>query len=345
MEKDFYSMQNYFFKIFDENYRQFGFFGESVEELLKWQNDTKNRLLKLLGIDKMKKCDFEPKLVESVEFDGYRRDKVVIKTQEDVFMPMFILIPKEKKNVPVIAVHGHASDGKNGLVGIVNDLTREKIEGYNYTYALDLVKRGYTVFCPDLCGSGERREAKQRKESCVLQSSCNDINNAAMSLGISLLGIMVFDLMRLIDYIFENGFEGKEVGCCGFSGGGLCTLWLSALDDRVKCSVVSGYFHGLRDTILDNNLCGCNFVYDMWRYIDICDLGSLIAPRRLLIESGKDDKLNGKRGLENVFEQIIETKKSFNLFGSENLVHRIFDGGHKWYGSAYDFLDDWSWSL
>lgn len=345
MERNFYSMRDYFLKIFDENYRQFGFFGKSDKELLNWQKDTKTKLLKLLGIDKMKKCDMQPKVVESVQFEDYRRDKVVIETQKDVFLPMFVLIPKKSKNIPVIAIHGHASDGKNGLVGIVNDLTRDKIESYNYTYGLDLVKRGYTVFCPDLCGSGERREVRQRKESCVLESSCNDINNAAISLGLSLLGIMVFDLIRVIDYIAELGFDEENVACCGFSGGGLCGLWLSALDDRVKCSVVSGYFHGLRDTILDNNLCGCNFVYDMWRYIDICDLGSLVAPRRLLIESGKSDKLNGVRGLENVFEQIVETKKSFNLLRSGNLVHKIFDGGHKWYGSAYEFLDDWSWSF
>ncbi len=337
-----YSMQNYFLKFFDENSRKFGFFGKTKEELIRWQSDIKLKLLKLMGIDKMIRCDLNPKVIESAEFDGYKREKVVIETQPQVFMPLFILTPDEGKNIPVIAVHGHASDGKNGLVGIINDLTRQKIESYNYTYALDLVKEGYTVFCPDLCGSGERREERQQKESAILESSCNDLNNAAIGLGMSLLGLMVFDLMRLIDYIKEFDFKNDSVACCGFSGGGLCTLCLSALDERVDCAAVSGYFHGFKDTILDNNLCGCNFVYDLWRYIDMCDLGSMIAPRRLLIESGNEDKLNGKRKLNNVFEQIFETEKSYALLESENLVHKVFDGGHKWYGSAYAFLNDWS---
>ena len=80
----------------------------------------------------------------------------------------------------------------------------------------------------------------------------------------------------------------------------------------------------------------------MWRYIDICDLGSMIAPRPLLIESGNEDKLNGKRKLNNVFEQVFETRKAYDLFENQNFVHTIFDGGHKWYGSAYNFLRDWS---
>jgi len=335
-------MQNYFLKFFDENSRKFGFFGKTKEELINWQKDIKSKLIKILGIDKMTRCELNPKIIESVKFDGYKRDKVVIETQPLVFMPLFILTPDEGRDIPVIAVHGHASDGKNGLVGIITDFTREKIESYNYTYALDLVKDGYTVFCPDLCGSGERREKRQQKESCILESSCNDLNNAALSLGMSLLGLMVFDLMRLIDYISEFNFKSDNVACCGFSGGGLCTLWLSALDERVACAAVSGYFHGLKDTILDNNLCGCNFVYDLWRYIDMCDLGSMVAPRHLLIESGNEDKLNGKRKLNNVFEQIFETEKSYALLESENLLHKVFDGGHKWYGSAYSFLNNWS---
>lgn len=341
MGTDYYSMSDYFLDCFNENSRKFGFFGNTKEELVLWQNDMRIKLSCLLGIDKMKKAEAEPKLIESEKLDGYTREKIVIQTQPKVFMPMFVLTPDEGKNIPVIALHGHSSDGKNGLVGIINDRTREKIEEYNYTYALDLVKEGYTVFCPDLCGSGERREARQQKDECILESSCSDLNNAALSLGMSLLGIMVFDIMRLVDYIIESGFK-ENIGCCGFSGGGLCAIWTAALDTRIDCTAVSGYFHGLKDTVLDNNLCGCNFVYNMWKYIDICDLGSMVAPRKLLIESGNEDKLNGKRKLNNVFEQVFETRKAYELFESENFEHTIFDGGHKWYGSAYNFFNDWS---
>ena len=74
LETNYYSMREYFLRLFDENYREFGFFGESKEELTLWQKDTRVRLLKLLGFDKMKGCDLNPVVVESEELDGYKRE-------------------------------------------------------------------------------------------------------------------------------------------------------------------------------------------------------------------------------------------------------------------------------
>ena len=36
------------------------------------------------------------------------------------------------------------------------------------------------------------------------------------------------------------------------------TLWLSALDERVRWAIVSGYLYGVRDSLLElNNNCSC----------------------------------------------------------------------------------------
>jgi hypothetical protein len=83
------------------------------------------------------------------------------------------------------------------------------------------------------------------------------------------------------------------------------------MDDRIKCAVVSGYFYGYKDSLLKrSDNCGCNYVPHLWEYIDMCDLGALIAPRPLLIESGTEDDLNGERGIENVLEQVAATRKA-----------------------------------
>ena len=42
-----------------------------------------------------------------------------------------------------------------------------------------------------------------------------------------------WDLMRLIDYVAARGaWSLRELGCVGFSGGGMQTLYLAALDER-----------------------------------------------------------------------------------------------------------------
>lgn len=60
------------------------------------------------------------------------------------------------------------------------------------------------------------------------------------------------------------------------------------------------------------------------------DLGALIAPRPLLIETGDKDPLNGEWGLVNATEQVEITRRAYKLFDAEaRLCHHIFAGGHR----------------
>jgi len=120
----------------------------------------------------------------------------------------------------------------------------------------------------------------------------------------------------------------------GFSGGGMQTLWAAAMDDRIKQAIISGYMYGYRDSLLIlNGNCSCNYVPHLWEYVDMGDLGALIAPRPLAIQSCRDDHLNGHRGLANVTEQVDIIRKAYALFDRHDLpVHDIREGGHCWHG-------------
>ncbi len=341
-----FSLKPFLLEQFDEEYRADGFFGTNVDEFAIWKKTVRKKLAETIGLHKIKTPEPNRQWVKTEHFEGYTREKMILQTKKvdggSTGMPVYILTPHHhKRRMAVIALHGHGSNGKEGLVYTgteemaADSALVQKIVHFNYTYALDLVQRGYTVFCPDLAGAGERREALQQGDEKIGLSSCNDLNNAAISLGLSLQGIIVHDILCLLDEISK---EYEEIACCGFSGGGLSALWCAALDDRIKYTVVSGYFHGFRESILHNNLCGCNFVPQLWRMIDVCDLGSLVAPRPLLIECGSEVKLNGTSGLSNVYPQVQATKAVYDLFGSENFKHVVCDGGHQWYGTAYEFL-------
>ena len=79
--------------------------------------------------------------------------------------------------------------------------------------------------------------------------------------------------MRLIDYRYtRQDCDSGKLGCCGLSGGGLQTIWLAALEDRVKYSAVSGYFYGYLDSLLKMpQNCSCNFVPNLWKHVDMGD--------------------------------------------------------------------------
>ena len=73
----------------------------------------------------------------------------------------------------------------------------------------------------------------------------------AEPLGETVAGMCTWDASRLIDYVYEQGeWDTDDLGVVGFSGGGMQTLWLSALDDRVKKCIISGYLYGYRDALL-----------------------------------------------------------------------------------------------
>lgn len=62
---------------------------------------------------------------------------------------------------------------------------------------MELLNKGYTVYVPDLLGAGERMLGIYKNNT----AECNDINNALISLGYSLQGMILFENMRLTDYI------------------------------------------------------------------------------------------------------------------------------------------------
>ena len=81
--------------------------------------------------------------------------------------------------------------------------------------------------------------------------------------------------------------------------------------------------------------CSCNYVPGLWQLADMGDIGALLAPRPLLVETGRDDRLNGERGVLNVTEQRDITRQAYALLGVEDrLAHAVFSGGHRWDGAA-----------
>ena len=110
---------------------------------------------------------------------------------------MYLSLKNNSNGKAVIAIHGHGSDGKEGLVGNESDSYKESVKKYSYTYAMELLEKGYSVYVPNILGAGERILGIYKDNT----AECNDINNALMSLGYSLQGIILFENMTYGLYI------------------------------------------------------------------------------------------------------------------------------------------------
>lgn len=337
-----YSVLPYFTQRLKRVGRKSGFRAKTKAEHAHWRRRLRKTLRSLIGYDTMRRCPLRPRITEVVELDDHLRQRIEFQTEPGVTSVLYCLIPKVGQGPfpAIICTHGHSSGGKLSPAGR-RDIPEiaAQIEEYNYDYGVQFVRAGFIAFCPDARGFGERMEptAWEAYGNDRLRNSCQFLNQMGYPLGQTVTGMWTWDIHCLIDYIeTRRDTNAKRLGCAGLSGGGLQTLWAAALDDRIKAAVVSGYFYGYRESLLElHQNCSCNYVPHLYEHIDMGDLGALIAPRPLLIETGTRDPLNGKSGLRNVKSQVNIARGAYRLLDAEtNLIHDIFEGGHRWHGAA-----------
>ena len=145
------------------------------------------RIDELQGIGRLLPTPPNPRITESVQCDGYVRQRVEIDTEPGVVMPFYVLIPDPLVGTApaVLAPHGHSSGGKLAPAGIApTPAMAETISQHNYDYGVQAVRRGYVVFCPDARGFGERREWISADPDVLLNSSCRQIAHMAIPWGL-----------------------------------------------------------------------------------------------------------------------------------------------------------------
>jgi len=316
--------------------RKLAFSCDRRSDVSHWRAKTVRKLKQLTGYDTMQPANLESNITEEKVLDGYVRQRVEIQTETGIVMPLYVLIPRDLPGpYPVVlAPHGHCSGGKLAVAGCreIPEIAATIVQ-HNYDYGVQFVRAGFITFCPDARGFGERQE--QAAKSSILNASCQWINNMAVPLGQTVTGMWTWDLHKLIDYVQTRAdCIPDRIGCAGLSGGGLQSLWASALDTRITCAVISGYLYGYKESLLDlHTNCSCNYVPHLYEYVDMGDIAALIAPRPLLVETGTEDSLNGASGLANVRSQMRTMRKAYRLLDAQRMLkHDIFRGEHRWNG-------------
>jgi dienelactone hydrolase len=275
---------------------------------------------------------------ESVDCGTYQRDRVVFDVERHMAVPAYLLVPHTRtasgsRGPAILAQHGHGP-GKAEICGLaeVGD------EGSTPNlYAHELAERGYVVLAPDLRTFGERADWEPPN-----MYHCDHTYQYTSLLGYDLLSLSLWDLARSLDVLSEHPLvDPRRIGMVGLSQGGTCTLFMAAWDRRIKAAVVSGYFNEWPVTAtIGWNMCGSQVIKGMLGRLDHLELGALIAPRPLLIETGTEDNINPVKSATaqaDRLRRVYETEAA-----GDRLVHDVYEGGHKWHGElAYPFLDRW----
>ena len=234
-----------------------------------------------------------------------------------------LYIPKGEGPFPaVINMHGHWAEGRLAA--------RVQQRGHL------LARCGYVVLAVDAFGTGERCP-----EHGVFTSHGGLLGGAAFQLGESLMGLQVVDNMRGVDLLESLPFVQKEnIGACGASGGGNQTMWLAAMDERIKAAVpvVSvGTFHSY---IICPN-CMCEVLPDGMTITEEAGVIALAAPRAIMPVNGVYD-VNPAFNPAETRRTVDEAKRIFRAYGvPENLRLHVMEEPHAFSPNAQRAMLGW----
>jgi dienelactone hydrolase len=323
-------------------YARFGGGTPDAHAVTEWQGELRELVSALLGgLSEWETVPTDPRVVATVELDGYRRETVTFATRPGLTAFGYYLVPDgcPPGQPAVLCLPGHGR-GVDVIVGIAEDGTQRTLgrpDEYANDFALQCVAEGYPVFALEQISFGHRRDARARAAGPGA-SSCVRDSMAALMAGECMVGWRVWDALRAVDYLQTRAeVDPAGIYVMGISGGGTVALFSAALDTRIAGAVVSGYLNTFPGSILAVDHCVDNFVPDLLTYCDMPDVAALIAPRVLFAESGRDDPIFPLPTFEAAVAQLREVYAALDAapnFGSE-----VFDAGHVFHGAgAFRFL-------
>ena len=315
-----------FLKAFGETYAPaMRFDGRSSEECRAWQDRFLATLERLsgdaLGV-RRRRHDAPPvaprvTLLDRAEEPDHVRERIAIESVLGTTVPAYVLVPKSPAAGPrpgVLALHGHTPRGKAKVAGVSEP----------GGYGLAAVRAGYVTLCPDWWGFGERLETGFDFEG---QDACNVKFVAAAMYGLPLLTLMLHDAQAALDVLLARpDVDPRRVAVIGNSFGGRMSMYLAAFDERLAGAACSGCLNCFRERSLNLTSCGAQFFPGLLRFGDVEDLFALIAPRPLLILTGRADPLIPHEWAERMKPVI---RRAYDAFGAaDRLTFHDHPGPH-----------------
>lgn len=342
------NMDTYFERLYDENQPQYAMpklpqSGKEAETVWQnWHASWTQALKSDLGGFPVQYGALNARVIREIERPEFRQQLVSFAGEDGMEIYAYLLIPHElQKPAPaVIAVAGHGA-GMTEITGLTPEHEPRKLgEGYQKDFAAMLCLKGFVVLAPEMLGFGMRRFEADRQVGAS-QSSCFRMSMNLLMMGKSMAGVRVRDVMRSIDYLQSLSFvDPQRIGSIGISGGGTTLMYTAALDTRLKANVISGAACTYRDSILKIFHCSDNFVPQVYRHGEMCDVLGLCVPRALLLEAGRDDDIFPLCGVMSCYEAL---QKAYGQWHEqEKLELDVFEGGHQIHGGrSYEFLQKW----
>lgn len=292
---------------------------------------NRKRFIEAMGGWNWPRVDLNPRAFRLGETAAYSIDRVFLRTIYGVEAYGIMLTPRGSGPFPaVICQHGFG-----GSPETVCGLAAES--DIYHQFGARIAERGYVVFAPRVMNSSESRRLLDRK---------------ALLVGERLLGLEMFKISRLVDYLesLPHVHSGK-IGIYGLSMGGTTALSAPAADVRIAASVISGNFNHRVSKMIRPSPEGRyrayietdeddKFLARLLVEFSDAEVASLICPRPVFVEASTRDGAVWLEHAKLEFGRLADVYRRLGI--PERAEMGIFDGVHEIHAvESLAFLDRW----
>ena len=259
----------------------------------------------------------------------------------------------------VLGLHDHGGNKFMGWRKIVRtdnnpwpiQATHQEMYYGGVAWANELARRGYAVLVHDTFPFASRRvrvaDVPERLRQGGVDPEPTDtegitkyntfagqhehiMEKSLISAGTTWPGVYVVEDQRALDVLCARpDVDISRVGCAGLSGGGMRTVFLGGLDDRIRCAIAVGFMTTWRDFLLDKSFTHTWMTYVplLPRDLDFPEILALRAPSATMVLNCTEDPLYTVAEMKRADAMLRDT---FKRGGAEQQYRcNFYPGGHK----------------
>ncbi|HEY2930978.1 MAG TPA: prolyl oligopeptidase family serine peptidase [Acidobacteriota bacterium] len=273
----------------------------------------------------------------------------------------------------ILGLHDHAGNkflGWRKIARIDGNSWKIQLQHQEHYYegvawANEIAKRGYAVLVHDTFPFASRRvlaaDVPERIRQGAGDPEPDDVEGvnkynafagahehimekSLLSAGTTWPGVYVPEDQRALDVLAKrNDVDASRIGCAGLSGGGMRTVFLGGLDNRIRCAIAVGFMTTWRDFLLDKCFTHTWMTYVplLPRELDFPEILALRAPAATMVLNCTEDPLYTVAEMKRADEMLHET---FRRGGAPDMYRsKFYPGGHKFdrqmQADAFDWFD------
>lgn len=296
---------------------------QTTEGWAAWRQELRERIVRETGMQEDHTLPLDTKETGRVQQQGYSIRNIAFQTRPGVYATANLYMPDGPGPFPaVINMHGHWPGARTG----------EMVQAT----AHELASHGYICLNIDAWGAGERTTTPGAAE----YHGAN-LGASLMNAGATLMGMQLTDNMRGVDLLCSlPQTDKKRIGATGASGGGNQTMWLTAMDERIKAAVPVVSVGTFEAYILNSN-CVCELLPSGLTFTEEAGILAMAAPRALKI-------CNAEKDVSKSFypsEMLRSYKAAAPLFrllkAGDRLQYQLFNATHGYWPEIRSAMLGW----